>query len=350
MRVLLTGGAGYIGSHTAVELLARGHEVVVLDNFSNSSPEAIRRVEEISGRLVDVHAVDLLNPDTTQAVFGTKRIDAVIHFAGLKAVGESVSNPVEYYRTNLGSTLVLLQAMKEYGVKKLVFSSSATVYGTPVEPPIPESSVIGSGVTNPYGHTKAMIEQILADASAADLTLEITLLRYFNPIGAHDSGLIGEDPLQEPNNLLPFVSQVAVGLRGQVSVFGDGYNTPDGTGVRDYVHVMDLATGHAAALERITPGVEAFNLGTGAGSSVLDVIRVFSRESGQSIPYQVVAPRAGDIASSYADVSKAAGVLGWVAHRSLADACRDAWRWQSLNPHGYPINPTEASLTFRRNR
>ncbi len=336
VRVLVTGGAGYIGSHTTVELLGRGHEVVVLDDLSNSSREAVRRVEEISGRTIELHVVDLTDPVATRGVFDGVGIDAVVHCAGQKAVAESVANPLNYYRTNVGGAMVLLGVMADFGVKKLVFSSSATVYGIPEELPLKETSTVGRGLTNPYGHTKAMIEQILTDAAVADPALEIAVLRYFNPIGAHDSGRIGEDPRQMPNNLVPFVSQVAIGTRDRVAVYGDGYATPDGTGVRDYVHIMDLAEGHVAALDNLSSGVAAFNLGTGHGSSVLQVIDAFSRVVGRPIPYRIVDPRPGDIAISYADVSRAARELGWIAHRSLDDACRDAWRWQSANPHGYP--------------
>ena len=335
MRILVTGGAGYIGSHTCVELLLRGHDVVVVDNFSNSSHESLRRVQEITGRSVELHVGDLADPRTANEVFAAGHIDAVVHFAGLKAVGESVSDPLEYYQTNLGSTLVLLKAMAEFGVKKFVFSSSATVYGSPDSLPSREDSPSGLNLSNPYGRTKAMIEQILADASEADPLLQIVVLRYFNPIGAHESGRIGEDPQQVPNNLLPFVSQVAIGMRKSVSVFGNEYPTPDGTGVRDYIHVMDLAEGHAAALEHLEPGVETYNLGTGRGASVLEIIAAFSRVSGRKIPYKIVPPRAGDIAASYADVAKAAKKLNWMSSRSLDVACRDAWKWQTQNPTGY---------------
>ena len=338
MRILLNGGAGYIGSHTCVELLSRGHTVVVLDNFSNSSRESLRRVNEISGRAVELHVGDLTDADFVRTVFNATEIDAVVHFAGLKAVGESVNDPLRYYQVNVGSTLVLLQTMAEFGIKRLVFSSSATVYGNPDVLPSRENSTTGVALSNPYGRTKAMIEQILADAAFADAALEVVVLRYFNPIGAHESGRIGEDPRQTPNNLLPFVSQVAVGRRKSVSVFGNCYPTPDGTGVRDYIHVMDLAEGHAAALELLGPGLESYNLGTGRGATVLEVISAFSRVSGREIPYEIVAPRAGDVAASYADVSKAASGLNWVASRSLEIACRDAWAWQSANPNGYELS------------
>lgn len=335
MRALLTGGAGYIGSHVALELLERGHEVVVIDDLSNSSRESLRRVEELSGRKVDLYVADLSDIDATREIFVASNPDAVIHLAGLKAVGESVADPIRYYRTNLGCTFTLVQVMREFRVKRLVFSSSATVYGTISDLPVSESSVVGQGITNPYGQTKAMIEQILQDVAVTDPEMQLTILRYFNPIGAHESGRIGEDPRQVPNNLLPFVSQVAAGVREEVSVFGDGFATPDGTGVRDYVHVVDLARGHVAALEASLGGVRAFNLGTGHGSSVLQVIKAFSRVARRSIPYKVVAPRLGDVAVSYGNVVKAAEELGWVAQRTLEDACRDAWRWQLANPYGY---------------
>ncbi|MEB0265474.1 UDP-glucose 4-epimerase GalE [Cryobacterium sp. 10I5] len=335
MRVLLTGGAGFIGSHTAVALLERGHEVIVLDDFSNSSREPIRRVEELCGKQVTLHIADLTNAASTQKVFASESIDAVIHFAGLKSVGESVRDPLLYYRTNLMSTMVLLETMALAKVKKLVFSSSATVYGVAKDVPVSESSEVSYRLSNPYGQTKAMIEQIIRDAVVADSALQIAVLRYFNPVGAHTSGRIGEDPKQTPNNLLPFVSQVAVGLRDFVSVFGGGYDTPDGTGVRDYIHVMDLAEGHLAALAHLKSGVSTYNLGSGIGSSVLDVINTFSRVANRAIPYEVVAAREGDVSCSYADVTKATRELGWSTHRTLEDACRDAWRWQSGNPHGY---------------
>jgi UDP-glucose 4-epimerase len=339
MRVLLTGGAGYIGSHTAVELLRIGHDITVIDNLANSSRESLRRVEQISGRQVELHVVDLTDAEGTRRVFERIRIDAVVHFAGLKAVGDSVADPLRYYQTNLLSTLVLLSTMKDFGVRKLVFSSSATVYGGSADSPLTEASAVGQGLKNPYGHSKAMIEQILTDASFANPQLEVSVLRYFNPIGAHESGLIGEDPRQTPNNLFPFVSQVAAGVRGSVAVFGDNYATPDGTGVRDYVHVMDLAEGHAAAIQKLEKGIAFFNLGTGRGTSVLQVIEAFSRVVDRPIPYRIVAPRAGDVAVSYADATRAERELGWIASRSLGDACRDAWLWQSNNPHGYGSHP-----------
>lgn len=339
MRILLTGGAGYIGSHTCVELLLRGYDIVVFDNFSNSSRESLRRASELAGREVELHVGDLSDSLVTREVFASGNIDAVVHFAGVKAVGESLRDPLRYYQTNIGSTLVLLQSMAEFAVKKIVFSSSATVYGNPDTLPSREDSEVGQNLSNPYGRTKFMIEQILSDAAVADPLLEISILRYFNPIGAHESGRMGEDPLQTPNNLLPFVSQVAVGKREKVSVFGDDYDTPDGTGVRDYIHVMDLAEGHVAALSHLKPGLETYNLGTGRGASVLEIIAAFSRVSEREIPYEIVPSRAGDIASSYADVTKAERELHWVASRSLDVACRDAWAWQSRNPTGYAEPP-----------
>lgn len=335
MRVLLTGGAGYIGSHTALVLLERGHEVTVLDDFSNSSPEAVRRVEELTGRAVRVIDADLADRVAAEAAFAGLEVDAVVHFAGLKAVGESVAQPTRYYRVNIDSTLNLLDIMRERGVTRLVFSSSATVYGDPQYVPQDEAHPAGVGLTNPYGWSKAMIEQIIRDTQASWPELEAVLLRYFNPVGAHPSGRIGEDPSGIPNNLMPFIAQVAVGKREKLSVFGDAYPTPDGTGVRDYIHVMDLAEGHAAALERMAPGVATYNLGSGTGSSVLDVVRAFGEAAGREIPYEVVPGREGDVAETVADPAKANSELDWRTTRSLADACRDSWAWQSANPDGY---------------
>jgi UDP-glucose 4-epimerase len=335
MRVLLTGGAGYIGSHTAVELLRRGHEVVVADNLANSDRESLRRVEVITGITVNFNIVDMTDAVQVENLLAKSHIDAVVHFAGFKAVGESVVNPLEYYRNNLDSTLVLLEGMARNSIKKLVFSSSATVYEEPSSLPVAESAAVGLDVSNPYGRTKAMNERILMDVAASDDSLQVAILRYFNPVGAHESGLIGEDPQDVPNNLMPYVSQVAVGLRDHVSVFGSGYDTPDGTGVRDYIHVMDLASGHAAALENLSPGAEAFNLGTGRGSTVLEVIDTYARVSGRPIPYEICDARPGDVASSVADVRKAERQFNWRASRTLEEACRDAWRWQSTNPEGY---------------
>lgn len=335
MRVLLTGGAGYIGSHTAVVLLDRGHEVVVLDDFSNSSPEAVRRVEQLTGREIPVIEADLADRAAAVAALQGVDFDAVIHFAGLKAVGESVAQPTRYYRVNLDSTLVLLDLMRERGVDKLVFSSSATVYGDPDVAPIDESHRAGVGLTNPYGWSKFMNEQIIRDTHASWPDLGAVLLRYFNPVGAHPSGRIGEDPAGIPNNLMPFIAQVAVGTRERLSVFGDSYPTPDGTGVRDYIHVMDLAEGHVAALEHLEAGVEIYNLGSGIGSSVLEVVRAFEEASGQPVPYEVAPPRPGDVAEVVADPRRANDRLGWRTTRSLAEACRDTWAWQSANPGGY---------------
>ncbi len=335
MRVLLTGGAGYIGSHTALVLLERGHEVIVVDDFSNSSPEAVRRVEALSGRSVPVIEVDLAEREAARAALDGVEFDAVIHFAGLKAVGESVAQPTRYYRVNLDSTLTVLDLMRERGATKFVFSSSATVYGEPQRVPIDEAHPAGVGVTNPYGWTKAMVEQIVRDTQVAWPELEAVLLRYFNPVGAHPSGRIGEDPSGIPNNLMPFITQVAVGKRERLSVFGGDYPTPDGTGVRDYIHVMDLAEGHVAALEHLSAGVTAFNLGSGTGSSVLEVVRAFEEASGRRVPYDIVPGRAGDVAAMVADPAKANAELDWRTTRSLAEACRDAWTWQSSNPGGY---------------
>lgn len=335
MNILLTGGAGYIGSHTAIELIQSGHSVVIADNLSNSSEEAVRRVESITGTNTPFHQVDLRDSEALDEVFAEHSIDAVVHFAGLKAVGESVAKPLAYYDNNLNSTLSLLEVMQKYQVEQLVFSSSATVYGTPEALPLTEDSPTGHGVTNPYGQTKFMIEQILRDVSVAHSNMAITLLRYFNPVGAHESGLIGEDPSGIPNNLLPYVSQVAVGKLESVGVFGNDYDTPDGTGVRDYIHVVDLAKGHVAAIEHLQPGTHIYNLGTGKGVSVLEIIQAFSDASGKSIPYEIKPRRPGDIASCYADPAKAASELGWTAEFDIARACEDSWRWQSQNPNGY---------------
>ncbi|MCW2289832.1 UDP-galactose 4-epimerase [Leucobacter luti] len=335
MRVLLTGGAGYIGSHTALVLLERGHEVIVLDDFSNSSPEAVRRVEALSGATIPVVEVDLADRAAARAALAGTEFDAVIHFAGLKAVGESVAEPLRYYRVNIDSTLVLLELMQERGVTNLVFSSSATVYGDPDTSPIDERQPAGVGLTNPYGWSKFMNEQIIRDAQHAWPALSAVLLRYFNPVGAHPSGRIGEDPAGIPNNLMPFISQVAVGTRERLSVFGDSYDTADGTGVRDYIHVMDLAEGHVAALERSAAGVRTYNLGSGTGSSVLDVVRAFETASGRPVPYTIAPPRPGDVAEVVADPRRANEDLEWRTTRTLAEACRDSWAWQSANPGGY---------------
>ena len=343
--ILVTGGAGYIGSHTCVELLEHGFDVVVVDNLSNSKIESIRRVERITGRSVRFHQADIADRAALDAIFENQHIDAVIHFAGLKAVGESCQKPLSYYQNNIAGTLVLLEAMAAHGVKKLVFSSSATVYGDPHTVPIDESFPLQA--TNPYGRTKLFIEEILRDASAADAInrdeqpWQITLLRYFNPIGAHASGLIGEDPNGIPNNLMPYLSQVAIGKLPILSIFGNDYPTHDGTGVRDYIHVVDLAQGHIKALEYLMSQsdeacvCDAINLGTGNGYSVLDMVNTFVRETGQSVPYQITPRRPGDVAACYADPSLAAEKLNWKAERDLSQMMADTWRWQSNNPEGY---------------
>ncbi|MGX1160397.1 UDP-glucose 4-epimerase [Arthrobacter sp. SLBN-100] len=338
MKILVTGGAGYIGSHTTLCLLEEGHDVVVVDNLMNSSPESLRRVEQLTGKLVDFRELDLLDAAAVDNVFAEGGFDAVIHFAGLKAVGESVAKPLMYYKNNVVGTLNLLQSMEAWGVRRLVFSSSATVYGASEEVPLIEKSPLDA--TNPYGRTKEQIEDILSDLGAADSEWSIALLRYFNPVGAHKSGLIGEDPQGIPNNLLPFVAQVAVGRRDKVMVFGNDYPTPDGTGVRDYIHVMDLAAGHLAALTYVAAknGVFRWNLGTGRGSSVLEVIEAFGTAAGRSIPYEFGERRPGDAAISYADPSAALADLGWSAHRDLQQMCQDHWRWQENNPAGYRKN------------
>ncbi|MBF0578857.1 UDP-glucose 4-epimerase GalE [Erysipelotrichaceae bacterium RD49] len=336
MKILVTGGAGYIGSHTAVELLNAGHEVIVVDNLYNSDEKALERVEEITGKKVKFYKVDLLDKDALNRVFDNEAVDAVIHFAGLKAVGESVRKPIEYYENNITGTLNLVDVMKNHNVKNIIFSSSATVYGDPVEIPITENCPKGV-CTNPYGWSKWMIEQILTDVHTADPEWNVLLLRYFNPIGAHESGLIGEDPKGIPNNLLPYVAQVAVGKLKEVGVFGNDYPTPDGTGVRDYIHVVDLANGHVAALSQIQEegGVKIYNLGTGKGSSVLDVIHAFEKACGHQIPYVIKPRREGDIAMCYAKCDLAKDELGWQAKYDLDDMCRTSWNWQSKNPDGY---------------
>ena len=335
MKVLVTGGAGYIGSHTCIELLASGHEVIVVDSLVNSQREALNRVEEISGQRCPFYQLDLRDKVGLEAIFQVHKIDAVIHFAALKAVGESVAKPLAYYHNNLLSTLVLCEVMVAHGVKNFVFSSSATVYGEPEKMPIREDAPLSA--TNPYGRTKLMIEQILTDLHHSDEAWNVALLRYFNPIGAHPSGRIGEMPNGIPNNLVPYLAQVAVGKLDKLRVFGDDYPTPDGTGVRDYIHVVDLAKGHVRALDRLTqnPGVEAFNLGTGQGYSVLDVIEAFEEASNRPIPYEIVARRPGDVPALYADASKARELLGWQAEKNIMDMCVDVWRWQSGNPNGY---------------
>lgn len=336
MAILLAGGAGFIGSHTAVELMDAGYEVVIVDNFYNSSPEVVRRIEEISGKSVKVYNVDAADNDAMDKVFEENEIETVIHFVGLKSVGESVSLPLKYYRNNLDSTLTILELMEKHDVRNIIFSSSATVYGSPKKVPITEDMPTG-GCTNPYGKTKFMIEDILQDAAVANKNLSVVLLRYFNPIGAHESGRIGEMPSGIPNNLMPYITQVAIGKLKELSVYGNDYPTHDGTGVRDYIHVVDLAKGHVAAVDYCEnhDGTEVFNLGTGVGYSVLDIVNTFSRVNGIKIPYKIVGRRDGDIAECYADASKAQEVLGWSAELTLEDMCRDSWNWQKKNPDGY---------------
>jgi UDP-glucose 4-epimerase len=335
MKLLVTGGAGYIGSHTALVLLEAGHDIVVVDNLVNSSVESLRRVEGLSSRPVEFHQVDLLDAPALERVFAAGTIDGVVHFAGLKAVGESVSQPARYYHNNVTGTLVLAEAMQRHGVRTLVFSSSATVYGDPHTVPITEDFPLSA--TNPYGRSKLIIEEILRDLAVADPAWRIAILRYFNPVGAHESGQIGESPNGIPNNLLPYVAQVAVGRLAELPVYGDDYPTPDGTGVRDYIHVMDLAAGHERALARLGsgPGVFTWNLGTGRGYSVLEMIAAFERASGRKVAYRVAPRRPGDIAVCYADPSRARAELGWTATRGLEAMCEDAWRWQSQNPNGF---------------
>ncbi|PGL70324.1 UDP-glucose 4-epimerase GalE [Bacillus sp. AFS055030] len=337
MAVLVTGGAGYIGSHTCVELINKGYEIIVIDNFSNSKPEALRRVAEITGKSFEYYNTDLLNKDDLEEVFTNHNIDSVIHFAGYKAVGESTMYPIEYYHNNITGTLILCEIMKKYEVKKLVFSSSATVYGSTDQVPIIEESQLGA--VNPYGRTKLMIEEILRDLAHSDPSWSIALLRYFNPIGAHESGLIGEDPKGIPNNLMPYISQVAVGKLPILSVFGNDYPTIDGTGIRDYIHVVDLAIGHLRALERVqeSHGIDAYNLGTGRGYSVLEVVKAFEDATNRKVPYEVKERRQGDAAICFADVTKAQKELGWQASRSIEEMCEDTWRWQKNNPNGYQI-------------
>ena len=336
MNVLVTGGAGYIGSHTCVELLERGHNVIVIDNLVNSNVKAIERVEQITGKNVAFYENDVRDRAALDRIFEKHGIDCAIHFAGLKAVGESVAMPLEYYDNNLFSTVRLCEAMRDHGVKNIVFSSSATVYSGDNEMPLRESSRTGM-CTNPYGWTKYMSEQILLDTSKAVEDFSVSLLRYFNPIGAHSSGLIGEDPRGIPNNLMPFIAQVAVGRRDHLNVFGNDYNTPDGTGVRDYIHVVDLARGHVAAIEYMQThrGESVFNLGTGQGYSVLDMVKAFERVTGVKIPYEIAPRRPGDLATVYSSPDKSAQLLGWKAQYTLEDMCRDTWAWQSKNPMGY---------------
>lgn len=335
MKILVTGGAGYIGSHTCLELLKAGHELVVVDNLSNSKQESVRRVQEITGQILEFKRLDLLDSPALEKVFAESRIEAVVHFAGLKAVGESVSIPLRYYHNNVTGTLILCEVMQAYGVKNIVFSSSATVYGDPHSVPILEDFPLSA--TNPYGRSKLMIEEILQDLHRSDPSWNIALLRYFNPVGAHSSGRIGEDPDGIPNNLVPYIAQVAVGKLPELRVFGNDYPTPDGTGVRDYIHVVDLAVGHLKALDKLTenPGVVIYNLGTGRGYSVLEVVAAFQKASGRPIPYKIVARRSGDVAASYADPGKAQNELGWKAELGIEAMCRDVWNWQSSNPSGY---------------
>jgi UDP-glucose 4-epimerase len=335
MKILVTGGAGYIGSHTCVELLQAGYDVIVIDNLSNSNEESLRRVQEITGKSLEFFKIDLRDQPALQALFKVHQIGAVVHFAGLKAVGESVAIPLRYYQNNVSGSLDLFETMDQANVKQIVFSSSATVYGEPQNVPIREDFPLSA--TNPYGRSKLMIEDILRDLYASDNNWNIALLRYFNPVGAHPSGRIGEDPRGIPNNLLPYIAQVAVGQLPELRVFGDDYPTPDGTGIRDYIHVMDLADGHIRALEILekNPGLVTYNLGTGRGYSVLEVIRSFEVACGKKIPYKVVERRPGDVAASFADPSLAERALNWKAQRGIDQMCADAWRWQSLNPGGF---------------
>lgn len=337
MQILVTGGAGYIGSHTVIELIKEGYDVIIVDNLSNSSEKVLDRLHHITKKKIPFYQYDVCNKALLRKVFDEHHIDAVIHFAGLKAVGESVEKPLYYYQNNLVSTLSLCEVMQAVGVKKLIFSSSATVYGDGSEPPFHEDSPTGVGIQNPYGQTKFMIEQMLKDLVVSDPEWQITSLRYFNPIGAHESGLIGEDPNDIPNNLMPYVSQVAVGKLKQLSVYGDDYDTPDGTGVRDYIHVVDLAKGHTAALNSLKSSgkMEVYNLGTGQGTTVLELVHAFKKASGKDVPYKITERRPGDVAANFAKVEKALKELGWRAEKTLEEACHDSWRWQSSNPNGF---------------
>lgn len=336
MRILVTGGAGYIGSHTCIELLNAGYEVVVLDNLYNSSEKALERVKQITGKDLTFYEADILDKEALEKVFDKEQIDGVIHFAGLKAVGESVAKPLEYYHNNMTGTFNLCDVMRKHGCKNIIFSSSATVYGDPAFIPITEECPKGK-ITNPYGQTKGMLEQVLTDLWVADHEWNVVLLRYFNPIGAHESGLIGEDPKGIPNNLVPYIAQVAVGKLECLGVFGNDYDTPDGTGVRDYIHVVDLAKGHVKAMKKLEPGsgVSIYNLGTGNGYSVLQVVKAFEKACGKEIKYAIKPRRAGDIATCYCDASKAKRELGWEAEKGIEEMCADSWRWQSMNPNGY---------------
>lgn len=332
--VLLTGGAGYIGSHTAVELLNNDYEVVVADNLSNSSEEALRRVEQITGKSLTFYRADLRDADALDKIFSAHDIEAVIHFAGLKAVGESIEKPLEYYDNNVGGSLVLFECMQRYGVKQLVFSSSATVYGS-APYPYEETMQTGAGVTNPYGRTKYIIEEIMKDLAASDESCSYVALRYFNPVGAHPSGLIGEDPQGIPNNLMPFIAQTAAGIRERLRIFGDDYDTVDGTCVRDFIHVVDLAKGHVAALQHLSQGFDAINLGSGRGTSVMQLFHSFERACGKELPYEIAERRAGDLPEFYASAEKARRLLKWQATKTIDEMCVDTWNWQSKNPKGY---------------
>ncbi len=336
MKILVTGGAGYIGSHTCVELLEAGYDVVVVDNLYNASEKSVERVKEITGKDLAFYQADILDEEALDKIFEKEKVDAVIHFAGLKAVGESVAKPLEYYKNNITGTLILCDVMRKHKVKNIIFSSSATVYGDPAFIPITEECPKGTP-TNPYGWTKSMIEQILTDFHTADEEWNVILLRYFNPIGAHKSGRIGEDPKGIPNNLLPYVAQVAIGKLECLGVFGDDYDTPDGTGVRDYIHVVDLARGHVKAIDKIkeNPGVKIYNLGTGKGYSVLDIVKAFGKACGHDIPYVIKERRPGDIATCYSDASLAKKELGWEAEYGIEEMCADSWNWQKMNPNGY---------------
>ncbi|MBR5134632.1 MAG: UDP-glucose 4-epimerase GalE [Clostridia bacterium] len=336
MAILITGGCGYIGSHTCLEMIEAGHDIVVVDNFYNSKPEALRRVTELCGKEIPFYQVDIRDAEGLRDVFSKHTIDAVIHFAGLKAVGESVEKPLEYYDNNVNGTLVLYSVMKEFGCKRIIFSSSATVYGNENASPLQEDMRTG-GCTNPYGRTKYMIEEILKDICVSDPAFSAVILRYFNPVGAHISGRIGEDPNGIPNNLMPFLLQVAIGKREKLSVFGNDYDTHDGTGVRDYIHVVDLAKGHVKAVEYAMDhtGAEPINLGTGTGYSVLDMVNAFENVNGVPVPHVITARRPGDVATCYSNPAKAKALLGWQAEKNLEDMCRDSWRWQSQNPKGY---------------
>ena len=336
MAILITGGCGYIGSHTCIEMLKAGYDIVVIDNYYNAKPEALKRVKELAGKDFPFYECDIRDADGLRRVFRAHDIEAVIHFAGLKAVGESVQKPLLYYDNNVGGTVTLCQVMNEMGCKRMIFSSSATVYGTGNPSPLKEDMPTGA-VTNPYGRTKFMIEGILQDLCVSDPEWSAVLLRYFNPIGAHESGRIGEDPNGIPNNLMPYISQVAIGKLQRLSVFGDDYDTPDGTGVRDYIHVVDLAKGHVKAVDYALQhtGADAINLGTGVGYSVLNLVNAFQKANGVTVPYSIAPRRPGDVATCYSDPSKAARVLGWKAEKNVEDMCRDSWRWQSQNPKGY---------------